>query len=130
MDSSGGVYVADTGNSVIRKISAAGSVTTVAGTPGVAGRRDGAGTEAEFNQPQGVWVTSAGTVIVADTGNNVLRRIDLAGTVSTVATHQPSPVATGGSVSGGSGGGGGAHSPAALLAGLVLVVLRFRRKAG
>jgi hypothetical protein len=128
VDPSGALYVADTGNSVIRKISPTGLVTTLAGTPGVAGRRDGAGIVAEFNQPQGIWVAGSGAVIVADTGNNVLRRIEQAGTVSTLAIHQSPPAGAGASAKGASSGGGGAHSPAAILAGLVLLASRCRRQ--
>src|SRR5262249_15207472 len=83
-DSLGNVYVADTGNNTIRKTSADGVVTTLAGTPGVAGATDGKGTDAQFTSTEGVAVDSDGTVYVADTGNRTIRRIAPDGTVSTL----------------------------------------------
>src|SRR5436190_1021118 len=65
-DSSGNVYVADTGNSTIRKINPAGEVTTLAGLAGSAGSDDGTGSEALFQGPQGVATDSSGNVYVAD----------------------------------------------------------------
>jgi len=77
VDGSGNVYIADTQNNVIRKITAAGVVTTIAGT-GVAGASDGNGGSATFNKPMGLSVNSTGTIIyVADTGNNLIRKIVL-----------------------------------------------------
>ncbi|MEI6715375.1 MAG: immunoglobulin domain-containing protein [Verrucomicrobiota bacterium] len=83
--SDGSVYVADTDNSVIRKITPAGVVSTIAGSAGVAGLVDGAAKGAKFNHPQGIAVGSDGTVYVADTDNNVIRKITQTGVVSTVA---------------------------------------------
>jgi len=84
-DSNGNVYVADTGNSVIRKITPAGAVTTFAGTAGVLGSVDGTGPSASFRYPNAVATDSAGNVYVADTGNNTVRVITSAGVVSTLA---------------------------------------------
>jgi sugar lactone lactonase YvrE len=84
MDSSGNLFVADTGNNTIRKVSATGLVSTVAGTAGVMGSADGIGVAARFNQPQGIAADSAGNVYVADTGNNTIRKVTPAGEVSTV----------------------------------------------
>lgn len=84
-DSIGTVYVADTGNHLIRKITAAGVVTTLAGTAGQAGRTDATGTAATFNSPMGVAVDSAGTVYVLDNGNASVRKISPAGVVTTLA---------------------------------------------
>jgi serine/threonine-protein kinase len=84
VDSSGNVYVADTGNHKIRKITSAGVVTTIAGT-GTQGSTDGTGTAASFNSPKGVAVDSTGNVYVADSGNHKIRKITSAGVVATLA---------------------------------------------
>ena len=69
LDNAGNVYVADTVNCTIRKIRAAGEVTTLAGRAGVAGNVDGLGGEARFNNPTGVAMDSAGNLYVADSEN-------------------------------------------------------------
>jgi len=84
-DSAGNVYVADAGNSTIRKITPTGVVTTLAGTAGVTGSTDGAGAAARFNEPTAVATDSAGNVYVADTTNSTIRKITPAGDVSTLA---------------------------------------------
>ncbi|MBW4888361.1 hypothetical protein KXQ82_01480 [Mucilaginibacter sp. HMF5004] len=84
IDAAGNVYVADMGNNMIRKISTAGMVTTLAGR-GYTGYADGAGASAVFNLPAGVAVDAAGNVYVADRGNNMIRKITTAGVVSTLA---------------------------------------------
>ena len=61
VDSSGNVYVADTYNHTIRKVTPGGVVTTLAGSAGVVGSADGTGSAARFNQPGGVAVDSSGT---------------------------------------------------------------------
>ena len=85
VDASGNVYVADTGNTTIRKITPAGVVTTIAGAAGKFGSTDGMGTAAEFNDPKGVAVDAAGNLYVADTGNDTIRKITQAGVVTTLA---------------------------------------------
>jgi sugar lactone lactonase YvrE len=85
VDSGGNVFVADTGNHVIRKITSAGVVTTLAGTAGTSGSANGTGSAARFNSPQGVAADSSGNIHVADTGNSIVRRITPAGVVTTVA---------------------------------------------
>ena len=85
IDGAGNVYVADTNNHTIRKISSAGTVTTLAGAAGSKGSSDGIGLKARFNGPTGIAVNSAGTVFVADTVNGTIRRISAAGVVSTIA---------------------------------------------
>jgi sugar lactone lactonase YvrE len=83
----GSVIVADEENHCIRKIAADGTVTTLAGS-GIymEGDKDGPGTEARFCYPDGVAVDgSEGNVIVADHGNNSIRKIAADGTVTTLA---------------------------------------------
>ena len=83
MDASGNVYVADTSNSLIRKITPAGVVSKLAGLAGITGSSNvGAAT---FNQPYGVAVDAAGSIYVTDSGNNLIRKITPAGVVSTLA---------------------------------------------
>jgi len=84
-DGAGNIYVADTGNSTIRKITPAGVVTTLAGTAGVTGSTNGTGSAARFAQPTGIAADSAGNVYVADTDNNTIRKITPAGVVTTLA---------------------------------------------
>ena len=84
-DSGGNVYVADTDNHTIRKITASGVVRTLAGLAGVSGSADGAGSAARFNSPGGVAADSAGNIYVADSGNKTIRKITAAGVVSTLA---------------------------------------------
>jgi sugar lactone lactonase YvrE len=85
VDASGNIFVADAGNSTIRKISAGGAVTTFAGTAGSAGSSDGTGAAARFNAPEGVAVDAVGNVYVADTRNDTIRKITAGGTVTTLA---------------------------------------------
>ncbi|MDB5143743.1 MAG: hypothetical protein JWQ66_2456 [Mucilaginibacter sp.] len=85
VDAQGNVFVADYGNNVIRKITAAGVVSTVAGNT-TAGYVDGAATTvAEFNSPAGVAVDKQGNLYVADHNNNMIRKVTSAGVVSTIA---------------------------------------------
>jgi hypothetical protein len=91
VDSAGNVYVADETNHSIRKITAAGVVTTLAGTSGMPGSADGTGAGARFNHPSGVAVDSAGNVYVADSANSTLRKVTAAGVVTTLAGTAGSP---------------------------------------
>ncbi|WP_371867438.1 gluconolaconase [Duganella guangzhouensis] len=84
IDAAGNLYVADTGNNAIRKVTPAGVVSTLAGD-GLAGDKDGKGAGAQFNGPIGVAVDAAGVVYVADTYNDRIRRIAPDGTVTTIA---------------------------------------------
>jgi len=83
VDGSGNVYVADTDNNTIRKVTPAGVVSTLAGTAGAAGFADGTGAAAQFDYPWGVAVDGSGDVYVADYSNNTIRKISPAGVVST-----------------------------------------------
>ncbi len=85
VDSAGNVYIADTGNHRIRRVTPGGVISTVAG-----------GTTDQLNAPIGVAVDGAGTVYVADTGNNRVRRLS-SGILTTIA-------GTGGAGFGGDGG--------------------------
>lgn len=69
VDNTGTVYVADTGNHTIRKITPRGVVTTIGGTPGEMGGADGIGGSARFSRPKGLAADTAGNIYVADTHN-------------------------------------------------------------
>jgi len=95
IDSLGNLYVADTANHRIRKISTMGEVTTLAGS-GIAGFENGAAASAKFLYPTGVALDSAGNVYVADSGNNRIRKIDsVTGDVTTFAGNGVSGFADG-----------------------------------
>lgn len=81
----GSVIVAETGNNTIRRVTAQGIVTTVAGQSGTAGFANGVGTAATFNNPHGVAVDGSGTIYVADTFNGAVRKIAPDGVVTTFA---------------------------------------------
>ncbi len=85
VDGKGTLYVADTYNHTIRKVSADGTVSTFAGSPGLSGNDDGTGDNARFNTPNGVAVDADGTLYVADSGNHAIRMITADGTVTTLA---------------------------------------------
>ncbi|MCF8253832.1 MAG: hypothetical protein K9J84_04575, partial [Bacteroidia bacterium] len=74
LDLSGNVYVADYGNNLIRKVTSTGITSTFAGT-GAAGFKDTISYLAEFSNPSGIFVDQNNDVIVADKGNNRIRRI-------------------------------------------------------
>ncbi len=84
LDATGNLYVADTGNHAIRKVTPDGVVTTLAGT-GAPGYRDGPGAQAQFDGPMGLAVDGAGRVIVADAYNDRIRAIAPDGQVTTLA---------------------------------------------
>jgi len=84
LDAVGNLYVADTGNHAIRKVTPGGVVTTLAGD-GQPGWRDGPGAQARFDGPMGLAIDAAGRVIVADAYNDRIRAVAPDGTVSTIA---------------------------------------------
>ncbi len=86
MDGAGNVYIADSGNHRIRRVDAAGVITTVAGTGGFGFSGDGGpATAALLNVPTGLAVDGAGNVYIADSGNHRIRRVNGAGNITTVA---------------------------------------------
>jgi sugar lactone lactonase YvrE len=104
IDSAGTLYVADYGNSVIRKVTQQGVVSTFAGQPGVAGTADGTGTSARFSFPISITIDATGVIFVGDWPSEMpgvsgasygsVRRIDPAsGSVTTVAGgNQAGPI--------------------------------------
>ncbi len=84
-DGAGNVYVADTDNHVIRKVTPAGVVTTLAGRAGERGKADGPAGTARFSEPRSIAVDATGTIYVADTGNGAIRQITPDGLVTTIA---------------------------------------------
>jgi len=84
VDVSGNIYVADTGNRLIRKITPDGQVSTLAGS-GQQGIINGIGTEASFMEPWHLTVDVSGNVYVTDNGNNFIRKITSEGIVTTLA---------------------------------------------
>jgi alpha-tubulin suppressor-like RCC1 family protein len=86
VDSAGNVYVADTLNHTLRRITSVGVVSTLAGSTGVAGSADGTGTAARFRGPQGLAIDSGSNLYVADTNNHTIRKVvPSTGVVTTVA---------------------------------------------
>jgi Putative Ig domain/NHL repeat len=85
LDSAGNIYVSDTNNQLIRKITPIGTVSTIAGTYGQIGSNDGLGLNARFNYPQGLAVDGTGNVFIADSLNSTIREITPAGIVLTFA---------------------------------------------
>jgi trimeric autotransporter adhesin len=85
VDSSGNVYIADSQNNRVRKLSGS-TVSTVAGNGGLSYSGDGgAATKAQLNTPQAVAVDGAGNFYIADTANHVVRKVAANGTISTLA---------------------------------------------
>lgn len=84
-DANGNLYLADSKNNTIRKITPDGSVTTLAGLAGVTGSTDGQGGAARFNSPFGIAVDGSGTIYVSDSGSHVIRKVSPSGNVTTFA---------------------------------------------
>ncbi len=85
VDSAGNVYVADSQNHTIRRVTPTGIVTTVAGRPGDPGSDDGTRYEAQFFMPVSVALDTAGNLYVADALNDTIRKIKPGGVVTTLA---------------------------------------------
>jgi sugar lactone lactonase YvrE len=84
-DSAGNVYLADTWNHTIRKITPAGVVSTLAGAAGQGGSADGSGSAARFSAPMDIAIDGGGNLYVADFGNCMIRRVSPVGDVVTIA---------------------------------------------
>jgi MYXO-CTERM domain-containing protein len=96
VDSSGNVFVADSGNFTIRRITPEGVVTTLAGTPGSFGSADGTGPAARFGNFGGLAIDPTGNLFVTDTTNSALRKITSRGLVTTLASTNGSALAVDG----------------------------------
>lgn len=94
IDNAGNIYVADELNHVIRKITPTGSVSTFAGS-GAYGLTNGSLALAAFKNPTGISIDGLGNFYVADPQNNVIRKIDNAGMVSTFAGNSISALTDG-----------------------------------
>jgi sugar lactone lactonase YvrE len=86
VDGAGNVYVADAANNTIRSISAAGSVATIAGSPGFYGAADGANSDARFASPAGLAIDAQGSLFVADALSHTIRQVSPAGSDWIVTT--------------------------------------------
>ena len=105
IDGNGNLYIADSQNNRVRKVTPAGSITTVAGTGTAGYSGDGAAaTAASLANPTGVALDGTGNLYIADQQNHRIRKVDLSGTITTVA----------GSATAGFGGDGGAATAAKL----------------
>jgi streptogramin lyase len=89
VDNAGNVYIADERNYTIRKITPNGIVSTLAGMAGMRGSIDGVGAAARFQSVGDIAIDRSGAVIVADLGNNAVRRISPDGAVTTIAGVLP-----------------------------------------
>ena len=86
VDGVGNVYIADSRNHRIGKVDTSGTITTIAGDGLMGfGGDGGPATAARFNNPGGVAVDSAGNIYIADSRNDRIRRVDSAGTITTIA---------------------------------------------
>jgi TonB family protein len=85
-DNAGNLYIADTDNFRIRKISTDGTITTIAGTGRDGNSGDGGpALDAQLNRPRGIAVDAKGNLFIADSLNARIRRIDASGIISTIA---------------------------------------------
>ncbi|MDQ3944370.1 MAG: hypothetical protein M3357_04320 [Actinomycetota bacterium] len=100
VDAAGNVYIADSANHAIRRVDPAGAIVTVAGAGGTAGDSGdgGAGTDARIQGPKGIVLDGRGGLLIADSGNDRVKRLDLASGVITLVAGTGNP--------GGAGDGG------------------------
>jgi sugar lactone lactonase YvrE len=99
VDAQGVIYVADTGNSVIRVITPDGHVRTLAGSAGIRGSVNGTGAAARFMCPVGIVVDASGTVFVSDSEDHTIRRVGANGAASLFSGKPATPGNTNGSAS-------------------------------
>jgi len=85
IDSNANIYLTDTFDDLIRKITPGGLVTTIAGRVSVSSYQDGQGTNAEFDYPDGITVTTTGVIYVSDAVDGLIREISPTGLVTTFA---------------------------------------------
>ena len=85
VDADGSLFVSDTENNTIRKVTPDGTVTTFAGLAGDSGRADGLGSAARFNYPEGIVIDAGGSLFVADHFNGAIRKVTPEGVVTTVS---------------------------------------------
>ena len=85
VDGSGNIFVSDSGNRTIRKVTSAGVVTTLAGAAGAEGNVNGTGSVARFGYPYKICIDESGNLFVSDYGNNSIRKVTSAGVVTTIA---------------------------------------------
>jgi len=95
VDFTGNLYVCDTYNDRIRKITPAGLVTTIAGNGGTTGFADGQGTAASISLPSGITIDSSSNLYVSDSNNHRIRKITPAGLVTTIAGNGSATFADG-----------------------------------
>jgi sugar lactone lactonase YvrE len=91
LDGALNLYVTESDNSTLRKITPSGTVSTLAGEAGFPGSEDGTGIDAKFNLPMHLAIDGTGTLFLADMGNATLRRITPAGAVTTFAGTPGAP---------------------------------------
>jgi sugar lactone lactonase YvrE len=113
-DSDGGIYIADTGNNMIRRLGPGGIVTTMAGTGAVGSTGDGGpANAARLNQPHGITIDAANNLYIADTNNHRIRKISSGGS-ALVPTSTISTIVSAGLIRSGFDGDGGLATSARL----------------
>ena len=93
VDAAGNLYIADQDNNRIRKVSPDGTITTVAGNGSAGFSGDGGpATDASLNRPLALAVDATGGLLIADSGNQRIRRVDTSGTITTIAGSGPAAI--------------------------------------